>query len=94
MAHIRIFLLLLLTAVSLPHVRPKTIASEYFAASFTESYYSARPLAGQRDHPLCTCTAVLRTLDKRLGWVINLEKTFIIKERIYFYRYHSVVFSK
>jgi hypothetical protein len=86
MAHIKIHLLLLLLAVSLSHVRPKAIGGEYFAASCTGSYRSDRPLTGQSDHPLCNCTIVPRTLDKWLGWLINLEQVFKIKEWVYFYR--------
>jgi hypothetical protein len=44
MAHIRILLVFLLFAVSFSHARPQNNAGEYFAASLTVSYCSARPL--------------------------------------------------
>jgi len=71
MAHIRIYLLLLLFAVSLSHVRSKPAVGEYFPASSTENY---RPLTGQSDHILCTCIILPIALDKWLVWVVNLEE--------------------
>ena len=73
---IRTLLLLLLCAVSLSHARPKPTHGDYFAASCTERCGSDRPLTGQSDHSLCTCTVVPRTLDKWLGWLIIVEEAF------------------